>query len=104
MQGQLPNLPQVSNDCKTVQMCPQNKIATLMSLGQLCDDNCMAIMNKHLTVVYKDWTPIIKAPRCPQTGMCLVNLNNPLSMSNADIKHCSPKVKLQSKRINNAGD
>jgi hypothetical protein len=91
-QGQLPNLPQISNDCKTVQICPQNKNATLLSLGRLCDDNCTAIMNKHLTVVYKDWTPIIKAPRCPKTGMYLVNLNNPLSMSNATIKHSSPKV------------
>ena len=91
-QGLLPNLPEISNKCKTVQICPENINATLISLGRLCDDDCTAIMNKHLTVVYKNSSPIIKAPRCPKTGMYLVNLHNPLSLANSAIKHCSPKI------------
>jgi hypothetical protein len=91
-QGQLPNLPQVSNECKTIQICPANQNAMLISLGRLCDDDCIAVINKYLTVVYKDSSPIIKAPRCPRMGMYLVNLNNPLLLSNTAIKHCSLKV------------
>ena len=90
--GQLPNLPQLSTHCKTVQICPDNKNATLISLGRLCDDNCTALLDKHRAVVYKNNTPIIRAPRCRQTGMHVMDLNNPLSLANATLKHCSPKV------------
>ena len=90
--GELPNLPSISKKYKTAQICPDNKNATLISMGRLCDDDCMAIMDKHKAVVYKNNTPIIKAPRCLTTGIYLVNLDNPLAMSNAVIKHCSPKI------------
>ena len=90
--GELPNLPQITNEHKVAQICPDNKNATLISLGRLCDDNCTAILNKHIAVVYKDLQPIIKAPRCPKSGMYLVNMNNPLGMLNAVTQHCSPKV------------
>ena len=74
--GHLPNLPDTSSKGRAAQICPTT--ATLISMGKLCDDGCHAITNKDESIVRRRRKPIMKAIRCKRTGMCAVNLSNPL--------------------------
>ena len=75
--GIILNLPDISTHNKTCQVYPSSSRPTLLSLGWLCDDNCLAICNHKKYIVYKD-KPILKAQRCPITGMYVTDLNNPM--------------------------
>ena len=75
--GILPNLPTISTANKQCQISTDQQGPALISIGKLCDDNCIAIADKSKCIVYKE-KPIIKALRCPTTGMYVMDLNNPL--------------------------
>ena len=79
--GTLPNLPTISNSSKECQICPEQSGPSLLSIGKLCDDNCLAVCDKSKCIVYKK-KPIIKALRCPTTGMYVTDLTNPLLKEN----------------------
>ena len=80
--GEIPNLPKINSEFKTAQVCPENKNATLISLGKLCDDGCLALTDKDRMIIFKDREPILKASRCNKTGMYLVNMDNPTKLVN----------------------
>ena len=75
--GILPNLPDISDEHKTCQICSNNNGPALLSLGKLCDDNCLAVCDNKKCIIYKD-KPILRAKRCPTSGMYVTDLNNPL--------------------------
>jgi len=75
--GTLPNMPDIISKHKTCQICPNNNGPVLLSIGQLCDDNCLAVCRKKKCIIYKN-KPIIRAQRCPISGMYVTDLHNPL--------------------------
>jgi len=75
--GNLLNLPSISNTNKQCQICPEQKGPALISIGKLCDDGCIAVADDKKCIIYKE-KPIIKALRCPTTGMYVADLTNPL--------------------------
>ena len=86
--GILPNLPSISDTNKQCQICPEQQGPALISIGKLCDDGCLAIADDKKCIIYKD-KPIIKAIRCPTTGMYVADLTNPLqqiSMVHANLQ------------------
>ena len=89
-QGILPNLPEINEEYKKCQTCPTSSGPALLSLGKLCDDKCIAVCDHKKCIVYKN-KPIMRANRCPTTGMHVTNLNNP--------KLELPKVNLTCKKI-----
>jgi len=90
--GEIPNLPKINNKFKTAQVCSENQNTTLILLGRLCDDNCLALADKHKLIVYKNQEPIIKAARYRRIGMYLVNLNNPINLANSATLTTASKV------------
>ena len=87
-QGLLPNLPLISNQHKTAQICPESSNTTLMSVGKLCDDDCTALLTKRQCTVHKNkpFKPVLKAKRCPTTGMHVTKLSDPLLLANANLQ------------------
>ena len=95
--GLLPNLPTLSNSSKECQICPEQSGPSLLSVGKLCDDNCLAICDKAKCIVYKK-KPIIKALRCPTTGMYVTDLTNPLlqqSMAHSNLQQFTSLERLR---------
>jgi len=92
--GILPNLPNISTYNKTAQICPSNNNISLISLGKLCDDGCEAKINKNLCKVYKNKETILTAPRCPKTGMYVMNIQhpNPPNLANASLANKQYKL------------
>ena len=52
--GTLPNLPDISDKHKTYQIYSHNNSPALLSLGQLCNDNCLAVYDHKKYIIYKD--------------------------------------------------
>ena len=77
--GIMKHLLAISTRNKQYQICPEQSGPALLSVGKLCDDGCVAVMDSEKCIVWKD-KPIIKARRCPTTGMCVANLHNPLQV------------------------
>ena len=68
-QGLLPLAPALSNRAQKVMILPSLKSSSLISLGQLCDDDCHIILNKtHLTAV-KNNNIILQGVRNPSDGL-----------------------------------
>ena len=45
-QGQLPISTNLQYNAQTLMILPQLKIVSLISIGQLCDDDCYLLLNK----------------------------------------------------------
>ena len=92
--GILPNLPNITQSCKTAQICPSNNNISLISLGKLCDDGCEAKINKNICKVYKEDETILTALRCPNTGMYVLDIlrPNPPNLSNASLANKQHKL------------
>jgi hypothetical protein len=63
--GQLPLSTKLSPQAQTAMILPQLKSASLISIGQLCDDNCDVLLNKHHLVAIKDKQVILTGVRNP---------------------------------------
>ena len=76
----LPNLPLISKESKTAQLCPDSNNTTLISVGKICDDDCTAVLSKRQCTIYKNkpFEPVLRAKRCPTTGMYVTRLSDPL--------------------------
>ena len=96
--GILPNLPDISDEHKTCQICPNNNSPALLFLGQLYDDNCIVVCNTKKYIIYKD-KPILWAKRCPTSGMHITNLNNPL-LTQTEINSAPTQTKMNLVNVN----
>ena len=52
--GQLSLSTDLSSQAQTAMILPQLKSASLISIGQLCDDDCAVILDKQLLVAIKN--------------------------------------------------
>ena len=68
-QGQLNLHPSLSTQSQQAIVLPQLKSASLISLGQLCDNKCTILLDKKKISVYKDNKVIINGYRNPIDGL-----------------------------------
>ena len=52
--GQLSLSPELSSQAQTAMILPQLKSASLISIGQLCDDDCDVLLNKQHLIAIKN--------------------------------------------------
>ena len=68
-QGLLPFSKHLSTAATSALVFPDLKNSSLLSIGQLCDDNCLAIFGKHDLEVIKDNNIILRGKRNFQDGL-----------------------------------
>ena len=72
--GKLPFNTQLSNIAITANVLLSLKSASLISLGQLCDDNCNISLDKRAIKVYKNNKKILQGPRNYTDGLWDINI------------------------------
>jgi hypothetical protein len=65
----IPLAPELSADAKTGHLFNDLQSGTLISLGQLCDDECVALFTKYDVKIYKHGQVIIVRKRNPMNGL-----------------------------------
>ena len=93
------NIAQVSIPAKTATVYPKITGSSLLSIGQLCDDNCTAIFTKTDMKVIKNKSVILQGKRNRQDGLWDVMLKDippPSAKLNAIINKTQSKEKLAS--------
>jgi hypothetical protein len=64
--------PQLPSTAQTAHVLPGLSTGTLISIGQLCDNDCAAIFSKYHFHIIKDGSLIIKGPRNKSYGLWTV--------------------------------
>ena len=72
--GKLPFNPQLSNIAITANVLPSLKSASLILLGQLCNDDCNISLDKRAIKVYKNNKKILQGPRNYTDGLWDINI------------------------------
>ena len=67
--GQLPFHPSLSDKAKRAHVLDGITNSSLVSLGQLCDDDCIAILDKQKLEVFKNDACILTGPRNTTDGL-----------------------------------
>ena len=63
------NIPGLSDNAKNAHVLAELKSSSLLSIGQICDDNCIAIFSKTKLHVAKKQKIILQGTRDPLNGM-----------------------------------
>ena len=63
------NLPTLSSAAKVGHVIPNLSSASLLSIGQLCDDDCLALFNKEKVFIFQQNKLILKGKRKNSNGM-----------------------------------
>ena len=88
-------IPSLSPAANQVHMFPQLQTSNLLSLGQLCDDDCRGTFDKHSLNIYnKNNNLIIQAPRDQRTGMWMVNLQNLRNLPSPQSTNPTPTINI----------
>ena len=67
--GIIPLSHKLSSKAKTATVLPNLKSSSLISLGQLCDDDCKVLLDKKELNVYKDDQVVLTGYRNPRDGL-----------------------------------
>ena len=78
--GLLPIDNNLSKTAKMAYILPQLQNTSLLSIGQLCDDNCLAIFDKRNMYIIKNNKIILRGIRNLSDGLWDVILNKNLTM------------------------
>ena len=81
--------PELSDKAQTATVLDQLRSASLISIGQLCDDNCVALFSKNNLQVYKNGSIILEGKRNWSDRLWDININN---------KHENANIILQQDR------
>ena len=73
--GLLPLSSSLSNCAKTAHIFPHLKSASLVSLGQLCDNDCVVILNKNEIIVKKKNKTVLKGHHNFTDGLWDISLS-----------------------------
>ena len=73
-QGALFLHKKLTPQAQSTQIIPAITNSSLLSIGQLCDDNCTAVFNKRDVKIYKDNDIIVKGQRSLHDGLWDINL------------------------------
>lgn len=91
------NIPRVSVPAKSATIYPKITGSSLLSIGQLCDDNCTAVFTKTDMKVIKEKIVILEGTRNKNDGLWDVKLDDippPTDKLNAIINKSQSKSKL----------
>ena len=94
--GMLP-LPTLSKESCVAHVIPGLKSSSLLSMGQLCDDNCEIQLRKHDMVVRKNNHIILHGTRNTNDGLWDIDLQHPLH--NTEITNHKLNVIVDTKSI-----
>ena len=95
VQGQLPLSKKLSSTAQAAFVLDDLKTGTLISLAQLCDDDCIAIFNKYDVKIMKDNQVIIQGSRMPNGLWSLPLLHESLPhQANGILRTDKPKQEL----------
>ena len=92
--GVLPSLPSVTQPAKTVQVLPGLTNASLLSIGQLCDDNCVAFFHKDFVKIFKHNKVLLQGIRNRNDGLWDLHMTTK-SMPGIPIKRHNLNVIIQ---------
>ena len=92
--GSLPLPAILSSSATKAHIFRDLQSASLVSLGQLCDDNCNIILDKNTIQVFKDNTLIITGTRNPQDGLWDIPLQPPVQKLNVILRKDKTKQEL----------
>ena len=67
-EGPLP-IPHLSKQATMARIFPALKNSSLLSIGQLCDEDCLALFSKYHLIITKDNEIILKGVRNPTNGL-----------------------------------
>ena len=81
--GQLPLSNTLSTEAKKAHVLDELLSASLLSLGQICDDNCNIVLTKEKLIIYKDNNIIATGTRNKTDGLWDI----PLTKNDADLRH-----------------
>jgi hypothetical protein len=94
VQGQLPLSDKLSAPAQAAFVLDDLKTGTLISLAQLCDDDCIAIFNKYDVKILKNNEVIITGTRT-NNGLWSIPINNtPNHQANGILRTDKPKQEL----------
>ena len=85
------NIPKLSTTAKTAHFIPGLHNTSLMSLGQLADDGCVILLNKHYLNVFKNFELILHGVRNNTDGLWDIpfpNINPSLTTKSNDKIQC----------------
>ena len=74
--GTIPLSKHLSAEAQTAMIIPNLKSASLISIGQLCDDGCTAVMDKKDLAVVKKNTVILRGKRNKMDGLWDIPIEN----------------------------
>ena len=87
------NLPTLSSEAKIGHVIPNLSSASLLSIGQLCDDNCLALFTKEKVFIFKQNTLLLKGQRNNFNGMWTIPV--PIHSVSIPSPNTLTKTKLQ---------
>ena len=91
---------QLSSQAKTANILPHLQSASLISLGQLCDDDCTVILDKYSLTATKNGQVVLTGTRNPQDGLWDVSLTTFNSNSTkSNTTNTSPKTPIERANI-----
>ena len=90
-QGLLPLSNELSDAAKTVQILPKLTNCSLLSIGQLCDDNCWGLFNKKDLLIFKKKKLILRGKRNHNDGLWDVHMTSKYKSSS---DHSCTKSKI----------
>ena len=84
--GHLQLHPSLSTKAQTAHVLEDISNASLVSLRQLCDDHCIAVLDTKKLQVFKDTVCVLQGDRNQQDGLWDIELPIPVAMPKRDIK------------------
>ena len=101
-QGMLPFSDDLTNNAKNAMILPQLKSASLISIGQLCDDDCEVHMNRTKLVAVKNDEIILEGTRNYADGLWDIPVHKKmLTSSNYNQPRIHPGM-YHTKKVQNA--
>ena len=98
--GFLPYRKLSSNEALKANILPNLKSASLVSLGQLCDDNCDIALNKKSIRVYKNNKEIMQGPRNYSDGLWDIHIPTQKGITQQSMSVIIQKSKTKRELVN----
>ena len=96
--GQLPLSAKLSPKAKEAIVLPKLQSSSLISLGQLCDDNCNVHLDKKELKVYKEKELVMKGYRNPVDGLWDIPIVTKLQQDNCIMPQIHPSMCIAKKQ------
>jgi hypothetical protein len=93
LKGNLPLSPKLSSTAQSAFVLDDLQTGTLISLAQLCDDDCIAIFDKYEVKILKNDRVIIKGTRM-SNGLWFSPIKPPHHQANGILRTDKPKQEL----------